>query len=179
MVITIFGGSHPKEGEAEYEAARDLGKKLAAAGFTVCNGGYAGIMEASSRGAKEAGGKTIGVTTEEFGSRANRWIDEEIRVEKWKDRLFKLIELGDAYIVLDGGTGTLAELFVVWEMSNKNFLSKPVIILGKTIQNLVKQIQKTPQTINNTHLYFSKIPEEAVQLIQQRLKEDEFGHRMA
>jgi len=121
-VVTIFGGSRFREGDKEYELACELGGKLAKAGYTVCNGGYGGVMEASARGAKEAGGKTVGVTTGEFGGPANLWIHEEIRMKKWVKRLFKLIELGDAYVVLDGGTGTLVELFVVWEMLNKKLI---------------------------------------------------------
>ena len=61
-IVTVFGSSRPGEGDEEYLLAYEVGKNLALNGFTVCNGGYAGIMEASARGAKEAGGKTIGVT---------------------------------------------------------------------------------------------------------------------
>lgn len=171
-VVTIFGSSQTKEGEKDYKVARSLGRKLAEAGYTVCNGGYGGVMEASARGAKEAGGKTLGVTTEEFGGRANRWIDQEIRVKKWSERLFKLIETGDAYVVCDGGTGTLVELFVVWEMSNKNFLAKPVVILGKKIRDLIEHIRKMPQVMNNPNLYFARSQAEALRFIQQRFKED-------
>ena len=53
-VVTVFGGSHVQEGGPEYASARDLGKLLAQAGYTVCNGGYGGVMEASARGAKDA-----------------------------------------------------------------------------------------------------------------------------
>ena len=95
-VVTIFGSSQAEEKDPDYGRARALGKKLAGAGFTLCNGGYGGIMEASARGAKEAGGRTLGVTTEDFGGPVNRWIDEEIKMKKWSERLFKMIELGDA-----------------------------------------------------------------------------------
>lgn len=167
-VITIFGSSQTKEGEKGYEEARILGKKFAEAGHTVCNGGYGGTMEASARGAKEAGGKTLGITTEDFGGPANRWIDREIRVKKWDDRLFKLIKTGDAYIILDGGTGTLVELFVVWEMSNKKFLSKPMVILGPQIQTLAETVQKWPQMMRNVNLTFANTPEEVLRVLKEK-----------
>lgn len=165
--VTIFGGSHFRKGDKEYELACELGGKLAKAGYTVCNGGYGGVMEASARGAKEAGGKTIGVTTEEFGGPANLWIHEEIRMKKWVKRLFKLIELGDAYVVLDGGTGTLVELFVVWEMLNKKLIRKPIILLGTRLQGLVGEIQKFPQVISNSNLFSAESSEGVLKCLKQ------------
>lgn len=137
-VITVFGSSRPAPGSEAYETTRELGAALARAGFTVATGGYGGTMEAVSRGAREArlpdgqaSGHVIGVTAEAFASRANQWVEEEIRVKSWQDRLFKLIELGAGYVVLPGGTGTLVELAVVWEWINKGFLRvKPLVILG-------------------------------------------------
>ena len=169
-IVTIFGSSQAKDGEKDYEEARLLGKKLAEAGHTICNGGYGGVMEASARGAKEAGGKTIGVTTEDFGGPANCWIDKEIHVRKWGERLFKLVELGGAYVVFDGGTGTLVELLVVWEMSNKKFLSKPVVLLGKEIQTLTREMQKLPQVIQNANLLFARTSEDAVKILKDKVK---------
>lgn len=121
--VTIFGSSLPAEGSPAYEEARQLGSVLAQAGFAVCNGGYGGLMEASSRGAREVGGHTIGVTCRVWPRAANPWVLEEVRTESFAERLFSLIERGDAYVVLPGGTGTLAELAVAWEMVNKSALA--------------------------------------------------------
>src|SRR5437763_16964325 len=85
VIVTVFGSSRPREGSLDYEEARVLGRALAKHGFAVCSGGYAGVMEAVSRGAKEAGGKTYGVTAAFFKSaKLNRWVDrsEERRVGK-------------------------------------------------------------------------------------------------
>lgn len=165
-IVTIFGGSHVKEGEPDYELARELGKALAQAGYTVCNGGYGGIMEASARGAKEAGGRTIGVTTQDFGGPANLWIGEEIRMKKWAKRLFKLIELGDAYVVFDGGTGTLVELFVAWEMLNKKLIQKPLVIMGQQLHNVIPIIGKLPHVASNSNLVFKKMPLQAIEFLK-------------
>jgi hypothetical protein len=130
-VICVFGSARPKPNDPRYELARTLGAALAEKGWVVCSGGYAGVMEAVSRGAKEAGGRTMGVTARAFSRRANAWIDEEIRVSNWRDRLFELIARGDGYVACPGGTGTLAELAVVWEMLSKGVMRhKPMVVLG-------------------------------------------------
>src|SRR5712692_2647916 len=130
-VITVFGSSRPHEGDADYEQARALGRALGERRWKVCTGGYGGVMEGVSRGAKEAGGETVGVTAEFFQARANRWVDEEIRVVTWRERLFELIRRGDAFVACKGGTGTLVELAVVWEMLNKTVMTaKPFAVLG-------------------------------------------------
>jgi uncharacterized protein (TIGR00730 family) len=130
-VITVFGSSRPRFGDAHYAEAQLLGTELAARGFVVCTGGYRGVMEAVSRGAKEAGGRTLGVTAKFFASRANKWLDEEIRVKNWRDRLFELVERGHGYVVCRGGTGTLVELAVVWEMLNKGVMrARPIVAMS-------------------------------------------------
>jgi uncharacterized protein (TIGR00725 family) len=68
-VVAVFGGHAPAPGSADYEMARELGRRLAEAGFIVMSGGYGGTMEAVSRGAREAGGLAIGVTVDLF----DRW----------------------------------------------------------------------------------------------------------
>lgn len=168
-VVTIFGSHDTREGERDYERGRLLGKQLAASGYTVCNGGYGGIMEATARGAKEGTGQTIGVTTKDFGGPVNRWIDQEIKMAKWSERLFRLIELGDAYVIFDGGTGTLVELFVVWEMSNKKFFTKPIVIFGKQLQDFIDRIRKFPHVLDNPNLSFCKTPDEALKLLKGRI----------
>ena len=130
--IVIFGSSRPKPGSARYLQAYELGKMLGAAGYVVANGGYGGVMEASARGAREAGGKTIGVTCGAFGrGGANQWIDKEIRTASLNERLEELIGLGDGYVVLPGSTGTLLEIAMVWELINKQFVSeRPIIFMS-------------------------------------------------
>ena len=118
-IITVFGSSRPEDGHADYVEALELGRALAAAGFAVCTGGYGGVMEAVSRGARESGGRVLAVTSSFFRSRANRWVEEETRMATWQERLFELVRLGDGYVACKGGTGTLVELAVVWEMLNK------------------------------------------------------------
>lgn len=130
-IITVFGSSRPREDDADYQEAFQLGSALGEAGFAVCTGGYGGVMEAVSRGGKTSGAMTYGVTTEFFKVRANGWIDREIRMDGWQQRLFELIRIGDGFVACKGGTGTLAEIAVVWEMLNKAVITgKPFVVLG-------------------------------------------------
>lgn len=142
-IVTVFGSSRPREGDAEYSIARSLGAELAAKSFVVCSGAYGGVMEAVSRGAKEAGGRTLGITASFFQTKANRWIDDEIRVKSWQERLFMLVRRGHGYVTCQGGTGTLVELAVVWEMINKGAMArKPLVILGEFWRPIIERVRE-------------------------------------
>jgi uncharacterized protein (TIGR00730 family) len=176
-VITVFGSSRPTEYHADYREARALGRVLGQAGFTVCSGGYGGVMEAVSRGAKEAGAKTYGVTAEFFTTRANPWIDREIRVSTWQERLFELVRVADGFVVCKGGTGTLAELAVVWEMLNKSVIrGKPLMMLGDFWVPVIERVRQVelghpgPWGEANRKLIDSAAtPSEVAELLQKKL----------
>ena len=126
--ITVFGSSRPVDGEEEYITAYNLGKQLAQRGFNVCTGGYQGIMNAVSRGAAENGAEVIGITVKGWGAIPSKYLSNEIKCENLNERLQKLIDTGDAYVVLQGGTGTLLELALVWELINKKMIPvKPIV----------------------------------------------------
>jgi uncharacterized protein (TIGR00725 family) len=143
MIVSVFGSSRPRENNSDYIEARHLGRALAKKGFAICTGAYGGTMEAVSRGAKEAGGKTYGVTAEFFGvANANEWVDVEVRVKTWQERLFEIIRLGDGFVACKGGTGTLAELAVAWEMMNKAVMpAKPFVALGEFWAPILKCVR--------------------------------------
>ncbi len=176
-VVTVFGSSRPRAGESDYEEARELGRALASCGFVVCTGGYGGMMEAASRGAKGAGGRTLAVTAEFFRAAANSWVDEEIRVKTWQDRLFELIRRGDAYVACKGGTGTLVELAVVWEMLNKGVMAgKPFVVLGefwRPILERVREVELGPASswgeASNRLIHLAATPAEAAAFLAEQL----------
>lgn len=142
-IITVFGSSRPRAGESDYEEARRLGSELARRGFQVCSGGYGGVMEAASRGAKEAGGRTIAITSTFFRAGANTWVDEEHAASTWQERLFELIRFGEGYVACKGGTGTLVELAVVWEMLNKGVMAgKPFVTLGDFWRPIIERVRE-------------------------------------
>ncbi len=141
--ITIFGTSRAKQGDTNFQLAYETGKLLAEAGFTIANGGYGGTMLAAAKGAAEAGGEVIGVTCSAFkNSTANKYVTREIVTGSLDERLDTLIKLGQGYVVLPGGTGTLLELAKVWELKNKGFLKtdKPIILLGGFWKPLVDSV---------------------------------------
>jgi hypothetical protein len=140
-IITVFGSSHPQDGHEDYAEALELGRALATAGFAVCTGGYGGVMEAVSRGASESGGHVLGVTSSFFRSRANRWVKEETTMPTWHERLFELVRVADGYVACKGGTGTLVELAVVWEMLNKKAMEqRPFVVLGDFWQPIIDRV---------------------------------------
>lgn len=176
-VITVFGSSRPCEGDRHYALARELGRQLGSRGFTVCSGGYGGVMEAVSRGANEAGGQTVGITAEFFSSVPNRWVDEVVSVKTWQERLFALIERASGYVACPGGTGTLVELAVVWEMLNKRVMpAKPLVTLGHFWQPIVERVREVelghPSRWGEAAerlIYFAREPVHAAEYLAARL----------
>ncbi|MFZ6032855.1 MAG: LOG family protein [Melioribacter sp.] len=136
--VTVFGSSVPKPGEEEYETAYLLGTLLAQSGLNVCTGGYKGIMDAVSKGASEAGAEAVGVTLDIYNSVPSKYLTKEIKCHTLFDRLENLINIGEAYVILQGGTGTLVELAIVWEFMNKKMMpKKPVACHGQMWTEIV------------------------------------------
>jgi uncharacterized protein (TIGR00730 family) len=173
-LITVFGSSRPEPADQEYVQAYALGAALGQEGFSVCNGGYGGTMEASARGTVENGGHTVGVISRVFAGRAaNRWIEQPIEVDSFIARLLTLIELGDAYVVLKGGTGTLLELSAIWELMNKGMMkTRPILALGTFWTSVVKTLQDelTREGRPDCTQYVTLVstPEECVAALRER-----------
>ncbi|MBN2556305.1 MAG: LOG family protein [Anaerolineales bacterium] len=134
-IVTVFGGAAPAEREPAYHEAEQLGSALAKAGFSVATGGYIGTMEAVSKGAAEAGGHVYGVTCEQIeawrGTKPNPWVQEEIRCRTLRERLLQLVAIGDAWIALPGGIGTLSEISLCWSLlQTEEIAPRPLILIG-------------------------------------------------
>jgi uncharacterized protein (TIGR00730 family) len=173
-IITIFGTSRAAAGDASFELAMETGRLLAQAGFIIANGGYGGTMLAAAKGATEAGGKIIGVTCSAFkSSRANKYVIREIVTGSLDERLDTLVKLGQAYIVLPGGTGTLLELAKVWELKNKGFLKaqKPIILLGGFWKPLVELIANDDAD-SISYVKMADGPKQAVEMIVKNFLTD-------
>src|SRR5437016_3698463 len=141
--ITIFGSSRVQSGDPEYLVAERLGRLLAERGWRICNGGHEGTMEAAARGAKSAGGATIGISIARYQSaNPNVWLDEEVVADSLFARLEKLVTLGDAYVVLRGGIGTLLEMALVWNLlQSREFRHKPLVVIGSDWDAVVTQLR--------------------------------------
>ncbi|MFH1718055.1 MAG: LOG family protein [Planctomycetota bacterium] len=165
--VTIFGTSRAGAGDPVYGLALETGRLLARGGFTIANGGYGGTMLAAAKGAAEAGGEVIGVTCSAFkSSKTNEYVTREIVTNSLDERLDKLIELGQAYVVLPGGTGTLLELAKVWELRNKGFLDadKSIILVGEFWKPLVELVA-VDDPRSSRHVKLANGPGQAVEMI--------------
>ncbi len=142
--VAVFGGSEPLPGSPLYEEARRLGERLARAGARVISGGYGGVMEAASRGARDAGGESVGVTGSFFSERApNRWLSEVRECGDLFERTKLLIDLSDAFIILPGKSGTLAEVAFLWALDRaRQMRSKPVVLCGRMWVDLVAAFER-------------------------------------
>ncbi len=175
MRVSVFGGSQPREGDAAYVEAMELGRLLAGRGHTVLTGGYIGTMEAISRGAREAGGHVIGVTCEDIEAwrpiRANAWVIEEIRRKTLTERLHTLIHESDAALALPGGPGTLTEISLMWNlMIVESLHRRPLILVGDGWQSVFDQFFRGLPAYVPAHqreiLSFAKDVHTAVEMLE-------------
>lgn len=169
-IVTVFGSSIPVEGEKQYINAYKLGVILAKNNFDVCSGGNHGIMEAVSRGAVENGTKAIGITLGGHFNHHNKYLTQHIICNTLFERITRLINTGNAYIALQGGTGTLLELSAVWEFINKDLLTeKPFACHGpiwKPIIHAVEEQIKKEKRKTGLLKYFESIEKCAEYIIK-------------
>lgn len=136
--VSCLGFADCRSGDQLYTDAQQVGEALAKAGYIVANGGGPGVMRATTEGAKMAGGHVIGVTfypkdVANFEGRdENNKFDEEIRTDNYLERTLKLLDVGQAYVIFQGGTGTISEFGMAWGLARLYFgHHKPLILYGK------------------------------------------------
>lgn len=170
--ITVFGGSRCGPDSDEYQEARKLGRLLVDAGFEVCSGGYAGVMEAISRGAHEAGGHVIGVTMEQFKSAPNQYLKKIEPTADFYSRLQLLIRQSAGYIALRGGMGTITEISLVWNKLVMNVIPKrPLVLVGDCWPGVIECLRRhlVISDSDMAHLSFASTAEEAVSVVKKRV----------
>jgi uncharacterized protein (TIGR00730 family) len=171
MSVAVFGSSEPVDGDPLYALARDVGRKLGEAGHEVVTGGYGGVMEAASRGAREAGAPTFGVLCDVFRARTgNAWLVETRATPDLYARTRELVERSGAFIVLPGKAGTLAELGFLWALHRAGCLRRePVILLGDGWDAYLRHIVEAGMLDESqrevTHL--ARSPEEALEFVDR------------
>lgn len=130
--VSVFGSARLNEGTEEYQLGMDVGAGLAKAGYGVITGGGPGLMEATSRGANEAGGQTIGLGIElphEQG--LNQWVDLGINFRYFFVRKVMFLKYSLGFIVLPGGFGTLDELFEALTLTQTQKVTRfPLVLVG-------------------------------------------------
>lgn len=147
--IAIFGYADANEDSDLFESVREVSKKLAEAGYVVVDGGGPGVMRAATIGAKEGGGKVIGITLymEDIphfeGRDPKNLFDEEIKTNNYVERTLALMKTGQVYIIFNGGTGTISEFGMAWGLAKLYFgHHKPIILYGKFWENIIKAFKE-------------------------------------
>jgi uncharacterized protein (TIGR00730 family) len=130
--VTVFGSARFKEDNKYYEMAREIGRRTAQLGLTTMTGGGPGIMEAANRGAKEAGGKSLGCNIVlPVEQEPNPYLDRFITFRYFFVRKVMLVKYSYAFVVLPGGYGTLDELFEALTLvQTRKILEFPVVLMG-------------------------------------------------
>ncbi|HEX7215894.1 MAG TPA: TIGR00730 family Rossman fold protein [Methylomirabilota bacterium] len=131
--VTVFGSARFKADHPYYDLGRELGARLARAGFTVMTGGGPGIMEAANRGAREAGGRSIGCNVElPHEQQPNPYLDRWITFRHFYVRKVMLVKYSYAFIALPGGFGTLDEMFEIATLVQTGKVREfPIVLVGR------------------------------------------------
>jgi uncharacterized protein (TIGR00730 family) len=131
--VTVFGSARFSEDHPYYALARDVGARLTQMGFTVMTGGGPGIMEAANRGAREAGGFSVGCNIElPKEQMPNPYLDRWVSFEHFFVRKVMLVKYSYAFVAMPGGVGTMDELFEALELIQTGKISRfPVVVMGK------------------------------------------------
>ncbi|NJD31168.1 MAG: TIGR00730 family Rossman fold protein [Gammaproteobacteria bacterium] len=131
--VTVFGSSRFDERHPYYQRAREIGSALARAGYAVMTGGGSGIMEAANRGAKEAGGLSLGCNIQlPREQKPNKYLDRFIQFEHFFARKVMLVKYSRAFVVMPGGFGTLDETMEIATLMQTNKLNHfPLVAVGR------------------------------------------------
>lgn len=130
--VTVFGSARTQQDDPNYQIARKMGAALSRLGFTVMTGGGPGIMEAANRGAKEAGGRSVGCNIElPFEQKPNAWLDRCVTMHYFFVRKTLLVKYSYAFVVFPGGAGTVDELFEALTLIQTGKIENfPIVVLG-------------------------------------------------
>ena len=184
--VTVFGSARFKSNHRYYRMARELGGELAQAGFGVITGGGPGIMEAANRGAKEAGGLSIGCNIElPKEQKPNPYLDRFVEFDHFFVRKVMLVKYSCAFVLMPGGFGTMDEIFEAATLMQTGKIEKfPIVVMGTTFWNHMRAfIQKSlikEATISKEDLALwdtTDSPKEVVRLIQTGLKSPQVFRR--
>jgi uncharacterized protein (TIGR00730 family) len=170
--VTVFGSARFTEEHVYYVLAREVGQRAARAGFTVMTGGGPGIMEAANRGAKEAGGYSVGCNIElPEEQKPNPYLDRWVTFRHFFVRKLMLVKYSYAFIAMPGGFGTLDEIFETATLIQTHKIKDfPLVLVGKDYwQPLLDFLRgrlveaKTIDPIDAKRILVTDSAEEAVQ----------------
>ena len=164
--IAFFGDANIPEDDPDYVSAYEVAKLVAKAGFNIVNGGGPGIMNASTQGAEDVGGKTLSVTFDPVNAPGyeGRYIknitDQEIKTTNYIERMFKLLENAHVFIIFKGGSGTISELGTAWVLAKLYYgHHKPFILYGehwKPIMDAINENMNIDEQERNSYEIVTK-----------------------
>lgn len=130
--VTVFGSARTRADDPNYQLARRMGAAIARLGFTVMTGGGPGIMEAANRGAKDAGGRSVGCNIElPFEQKPNAYLDRCVTMHYFFVRKTLLVKYSYAFVVFPGGAGTVDELFEALTLIQTGKIENfPIVVMG-------------------------------------------------
>ena len=147
--VAFFGDANISETDETYKDAFEVAEALGERGYTVVDGGGPGVMEAATSGAKKGGGKTVAVTFDPVGAVGyeGRYIknvtDTEVVTTNYIERMFKLLEYGDIFIIFKGGSGTVSEFGTAWVLAKLYYgHHKPIILYGQFWAEILDTFRK-------------------------------------
>nr|WP_067058513.1 TIGR00730 family Rossman fold protein [Mucilaginibacter sp. L294] len=174
--ITFFGSARFKDDHPYYQLTRDAAAAFAKMGFTIITGGGPGLMEAANRGAKDAGGYSVGCNIQlPVEQKPNLYLDKWVYMSHFFLRKVLLVKYSFAFVVMPGGYGTLDEYFEALTLIQTHKIKDfPIIIFGKEYhQELIAHIavMKRDGTIGTDDEKFYLVTDdinEAAELIRER-----------
>jgi uncharacterized protein (TIGR00725 family) len=148
--IAFFGDADISEADETYKAAFDVAELLAKEGYVVVDGGGPGVMEAATSGAEKVNGDTISVTFDPVnapgyeGKYVGNITDKEVVTTNYIERMFKLMEYSDMFIIFKGGSGTISEFGTAWVLAKLYYgHHKPFILYGDFWADIIDVLMKT------------------------------------
>lgn len=174
--VTVFGSARFGEEHRYYRLGRDMGARLASAGFTVMTGGGPGIMEAANRGAKDVGGRSIGCNIElPHEQKENPYLDRFVTFRHFFVRKVMLVKYSYAFVVLPGGFGTMDEIFETATLIQTGKIKEfPLILMGTDYWQDLRELfddmvaAGTIDAKDLERIVFTDSPDEAMAVIEAR-----------
>ncbi len=178
--ITIFGSARLKEGTPEYQQTCEIAGKIAKLGFTIMTGGGPGIMEAANRGAKEVGGRSVGVNIElPFEQNPNPYMDRSVDIRYFFVRKVLLLKYSYGFVIMPGGFGTLDEFFeTITLIQTKKISQFPIVVMDKEYhQELMRYVDKmiergTVSPSDKDLFYYTDSVDDAVAYLHENTVDD-------
>jgi hypothetical protein len=177
--VAFFGDANISKNDPVYKDAFETAKILAENGFTIVDGGGPGVMQAATSGAQAGDGPTLTVTFDPVNAPGyeGRYVknvpDKEIITTNYIDRMFKLMEYGDIFIIFKGGSGTISEFGTAWVLAKLYYgHHKPFILFGSFWAEMIDVFRKN-MNIDKKELSVFEIvakPEEVLTAINRLYK---------